>query len=80
MSIRRLPKTSPSALLRTALTRTPVAGQRNILSARMIQRQQSASSRPESSSRRATPVAFIVVNDTPDLGRSVQIAITHRRI
>jgi hypothetical protein len=48
--------------------------------ARMIQRQQSASSRPRSSSRRATPVAFIVLNDTPDLSRSVQIAIAHCRI
>jgi hypothetical protein len=78
MSSRRLPKSSPSALHRTALTRTPVAGRRNILSARMIQRQQPASSRPDTSSRRATAVAFIVVNDTPNLSRSVQIPIAHR--
>jgi hypothetical protein len=80
MSIRRSPKTSPSALHRTALTRTPVAGQRHILSARIIRRQQSASSRPGTSSRDATAIAFIAVIDTPTLIRSVQIPIAHRRI
>ena len=80
MSIRRSSKTSPSERYRTALTRTPVAGQHNILGARIIQRQQTASSRPGTSSRGATAIALIAVIDTPTLIRSVQIPITHRRI
>jgi hypothetical protein len=80
MSIyRSLRHTAPSALHRTALTRTPVAGTAVILATCMPHRQMSASPRQGTSRPIDMAVAFITVIVPPDLIPSVQIPIAHRR-
>jgi hypothetical protein len=80
MNIRRSPgKSSPSALHRMALARTPIVIAADILRSCTAQRQKSASWRSGIAGRGAMAAAFVAVINTPDIIPSVQIPITHGR-